>query len=179
MCTKNHFNFRSLFLLIIVISFSLLVSACSDKEYDEEAPAGSNVKVSLNDPNYRPGEDVSSPALAPGQVLVVRLVYGIDEDDENNDEWYRVELSRHDSKWEDSVKIQGLSRTSFRHWDDYVFSSNNFNWQIEKDYYGTNSLDGVYSLEISGSNGFWANHNLNFKDGRWTNTTPDVVFYVP
>lgn len=166
--------------IIILLLFPLLIlTGCDDKEYDEEAPPGISVKHINDDPNYRPGENVPPPTLAEGQILVVRLIYEINEKDENNDEWYQVELLRNDSKWHDLVKIEGIGRSKFRHWDDYVFSANNFNWQIEKDYYGTDTLDGIYTLKITGSNGFLADYLLNWKEGRWTNTRPGMDFYVP
>ncbi len=172
---KNH---NLLFLILLCCSTFIFVG-CHDKEYDEEAPPGSNVKYIMDDPNYRPGENVPPPQLSEGQILNIRLIYAIDEKDENNDEWYKVILKRNDSYWSDSVQIQGLSRTNFRHWDDYGFYSKNFNWQIEKEQYGTTSLDGVYTLEILGSNGFSSSYQLNWKNGKWTNIASAELFYVP
>lgn len=170
---------KKFFYTCLIALISLSLTGCTDKEYDEEAPINSNVKQIIEDQGYRPNENVPEPVLAEGQVLNIRLVYGIDEKDEDDDEWYMVELTRDGSRWHDMVKIQGLRRSAQRHWDDYTFSANNFNWQIEMEQYGTDTLDGVYFLTITSSNGYRQNYNLNWKNGRWTNIESARTFYVP
>jgi len=166
-------------ILVLLFTISFVTTGCHDKEFDEEAPFGSNVKYITNDPGYRKGEEVPYPVLSSGEILKIRLVYEIREKDEDNNEWYQVDLKREESKWSDLVKIEGLIRSKERHWDDFTFFSTNFNWQVEKDYYGTPSLDGVYDLTITGSNGYYQNYRLNRKDGRWTNIAGAEMFYVP
>lgn len=174
-CHKKNYFFTILFVIASLIIFP----GCYDKEYDEEAPLGSNVKHIVEDPNYRPNEDVPQPTLAEGQILNIRLIYEINEKDENNTEWYKVELKREDGRWYDYVKIEGLSRTADRHWDDYSFQSKNFNYQVENKTYGIETLDGIYDLKISGSNGFNSEYRLNWKNGQWTNMSPARTLYVP
>ncbi|MFZ6015993.1 MAG: hypothetical protein ACOYUZ_06625 [Patescibacteria group bacterium] len=175
---KNKFK-QHFYVSFFILASLLIFPGCNDKEYDEEAPQSSNIKHVMEDPNYRPGEDVPNPTLAAGQILNIRLVYGINEKDENNTEWYKVELRREDGRWYDYVKIEGLIRSGTRHWDDYIFNSQNFNYQIENKTYGIDTLDGIYKLIITGSNGHESEYRLNWKDGRWTNMSSARTFYVP
>ncbi len=172
-------NFNNKILTTILLLSSLTLVGCTDKEDYTYSESNDTNSQKIVDENARPNETVPAPELSSGQILNIRLVYAVDEKDENNDEWYMVELKRNDSRWHDLVKIQGLIRSAQRHWDDYTFSSNNFNWQVEMEQYGTKSFDGDYTLIISGSNGYNKEYKLNWKNGNWTNINPASIFYVP
>ncbi len=162
--------------ILLLVSMSTTLSGCGDKEYDDYG-----VKHIVDDPNYRPNEGVAEPQLAQGQILVVRLVYEVDEKADSADEWYKVSLKRDNSKWGDEVMIQGLRRKEKGYnYDDYVFNSKNFNVQLDEAFgYGTDTLDGTYSLIITGSNGYNETYTLHWAEGGWTNMTAARSFYVP
>lgn len=172
---NTNFKLSSIIPFFIIFLFSsLLLTACGDKEELDEYGS-----VIIKDHSYlEAGKDVSDPVLSAGQILLVRLVYDIEENDSSDTEWYKVELSRIGANWSDSVKIQGIIRSEFRHYDDYVFSSDNFNWQVEQEAYGIDSLDGYYELTIRGSNGYYNLHNLHWANGKWTNASPTLTFSV-
>ncbi len=167
----------SALLAISIFLAVLILPGCSDKE--DEGATYSDAPITKEVRGDHQSNDVPMPTLATGQVLNVQLVYGVDNKDENHDEWYQVELFRDGSKWHDLVRIQGIGRSSERHWDDYVFSSTNFNWQVEMAQYGTTSLDGLYILRITGSNGHLTEHMLQYQNGAWVSNAPTLSFSVP
>ena len=173
MLTKNIFS-PTLFLLLVLVLSTFLLSGCTDKEQTDDY---GNIMLE-DDANIEAGENVSDPVLAAGQILLIRLVYNIIEDDDDDNEWYKVSLSRVGKKWSDSVKIQGIIRTKTRHYDDYTFGSNNFNWQITQEQYGIDTLNGDYEISIEGSNGYLSTHRLHWADGKWTNASPVLTFSV-
>jgi len=171
---------RSLTAIVLITLAGLSLTGCSDKEDEGATYSDASPQQTADQKTDNPNDtNVPKPTLAQGQILNVQLVYGVDEKDENNDEWYMVELKRDDSRWHDMVKIQGLGRSAGRHWDDYTFSANNFNWQVEMEQYGTDTLDGNYTLTISGSNGHIQERGLIRKDGQWLNTEPVLTIHVP
>lgn len=170
----DKINFSKTFLLLLILIFSTILTGCSDKEETDDY----GYIMLEDDSHIEAGENASPPELAAGQILVVRLIYSINEDDDDNDEWYKVTLTRVGKNWNDSVQIRGLGRTKFRHYDDYVFSSKNFNWQVEKEQYGINTLDGDYEIAIQGSNGYYNTYRLHWAKGKWTNASPALTFSV-
>lgn len=123
---------------------------------------------------------VDTPVLTEGNVLVVRLQYATDENDEDQSEWYKVRLDNDRSGWYDYVEWTGITRHSGgRTYDDYEFGSTNFNKQLTQDYYDPADVDGTYTLAITGSNGYSKTVQLTWKNGEWTNTTGAMYFQVP
>lgn len=74
--------------------------------------------------------------------------------------------------------IECLTRSKGANYNDYVFSAVNFNKQTTDARYNTSNLDGIYTLTITGSNGFNESYLLNWKDWRWTNISSTRIFYV-
>jgi hypothetical protein len=169
MFKQNKFIFIFLFLV-----FVLIVSGCGGKE--DIGEYGHDV---VKDQSHwaKAGENITDLTLADGQILAIRLVYDPEEESSDTD-WYRVQLSRVGKNWKDSVKIEGIIRSKTRHYDDYVFSSKNFNWQIEKKEYGIDTLNGDYEVLIQGSNGYNKIYKLHWADGFWTNSSATLTFTV-
>ena len=101
----NNLNTRKLLvILIFILSALVLMAGCGDTrkidKYGYEELEGDYVNL---------GENVQPQKLAEGQILSIRLVYAINEDDEySSEEWYKVSLSKKDSKWNDMVMIKGM-----------------------------------------------------------------------
>lgn len=170
----NKINKLNLVLLLVIFCFTFLLTGCTDKEQVDDY---GNVMIE-DSSGIEAGENIPNPTITAGQILVVRLVYGYGDEDSDNTEWYKVSLKRVGKNWSDSVKIQGIIRSKYRHYDDYTFGSKNFNWQIEKEQYGINTLDGDYEIIIEGSNGYYDSHKLHWADGRWTNASSVLIFSV-
>ena len=164
--------------LCLLVTSLVLIGCDDDKLEDEYASQNIVVDNNIKDINERSGEEVPAPKLAEGDTLTIRLVYKINEEDENAAEWYKVELNRKDTSWTDTIKMEGITRDPENHWDDYKFFSKNFNYQIEEKAYGIDTLDGTYILTISGSNGFNDTYELFWENGGWTNIDPARTFYV-
>ena len=123
---------------------------------------------------------VETPVLTEGNVLVVRLQYAPDENDEDQSEWYKVRLENDRSQWYDYVEWTGITRRpGGRTYDDYDFGSTNFNKQLTEDYYDPAHVDGTYTLTITGSNGYSKTVQLKWQNGEWTNSTGAMYFQVP
>lgn len=163
----------TIFLSLILI-FTFLLTGCGGKE--DIGPYGYD-KIKDNSQYAEAGENISDLTLTAGQILAIRLVYDPQEESSDTD-WYKVQLSRIGKNWKDSVKIEGIIRSKTRHYDDYVFSSKNFNWQIEKEQYNINTLNGEYEVAIQGSDGYNNTYKLHRADGRWTNASPTLTFFV-
>jgi len=123
---------------------------------------------------------VDAPVLTDGNVLVVRLQYAIDENNEDLSEWYKVRLDNDRSQWYDYVEWTGITRQpGSQTYNDYDFGSTNFNKQLTDEYYDAADVDGTYTLTITGSNGYSKTVQLNWQNGEWTNTTGAMYFQVP
>jgi hypothetical protein len=153
-----------------------MMSGCGDKEeYDDYGdPLIKSDKVDT-------GDNAEPITVQDGQILVVRLVYGINENaPHDSDEWYKVELDRKDSKWHDMVMFTGIWREKGANYDDYRFFSGNFNAQVNPDYnYGTTSVDGEYVLTITSSSGYSRQMDINWGDEQWTNASYYIILSVP
>jgi major membrane immunogen (membrane-anchored lipoprotein) len=167
-------NLSLIFLFIILIFGAFLLTGCGGKE---DIGAYGHDRVKDQSHWAKGGEDVPDLTLADGQILAVRLVYDPEEESSDTD-WYKVQLSRIGKAWKDSVKIEGIIRSKNRHYDDYVFSAKNFNWQVEKEQYDINTLNGEYEITIQGSNGYNKTYKLHWADGYWTNASPTLTFSV-
>lgn len=173
---SNNLNTRKLSVILIFILCALvLMIGCGDPrkidKYGYEELEGDYANA---------GDNVPPQKLAEGQILSIRLVYAINEKDELDDEWYKVELSKKDSKWKDMVMIQGIGRSKERHYDDYYFFSSNFNAQLNPAYgYNSQSLDGEYLITITNSSGYNRQEQINWADGGWTNADGAIMFSVP
>lgn len=104
-------------LVLALLTTFLVLMGCDDDKLEDEY-ASQNIAVPTNtieDNNVRAGEDVPAPKLASGDILNIRLVYKINESDENSSEWYQVDLQRKDTAWKDTVKMQGITRDPENH----------------------------------------------------------------
>jgi uncharacterized lipoprotein YehR (DUF1307 family) len=165
----------TIFLFLILMFSTFLLTGCGGKE-DIGTYGYDRVKDSSE--YAEPGENIFDLSISAGQILAVRLVYDTEKESSDTD-WYKVQLSRIGKSWKDSVKIEGIIRSEIRHYDDFVFNSKNFNWQIEKEQYGIDTLDGEYELSIQGSNGHNRTYKLHWAEGRWTNSSPTLIFFAP
>lgn len=97
----------SIFLLLILIFGTFLLTGCGGKE---EIGAYGHDRIKDQSRWAEAGENVPDFTLADGQILAIRLVYDPEEESSDTD-WYKVQLSRIGKTWKDSVKIKGIIRS--------------------------------------------------------------------
>lgn len=125
-------------------------------------------------------------ALAEGEILKVRLYYGMDT--AGSEAWYRVRIDNDRNGWYDYVEITAYTGfgTTLKGYDEYTFTAANFNHQWEQEeYYDPLTIDGSYRMTITGSNGHYVEKNLTWNsslnDGRggWEEGAGMLVYDVP
>ncbi|MEL7570888.1 MAG: hypothetical protein AAGU14_10065 [Eubacteriaceae bacterium] len=179
--------FLSMIWIIFLVGCTISYEGCSDG-YDED-PLKKYQKQMLEDmqKDEKDGRIATEDdmVLAQGEILKVRLHYG--KDTLETEAWYKVKITNERNGWYDYVEVTAYHGfgNSEKNYDDYTFTSTNFNRQITDKHYDPQMVQGDYRLTITGSNGHyvekWINwdNDLNGDSGGWTTNSPTMAYNVP